>query len=127
MAHPAEAFVGMVYDEQRFDCADFVAHVRRELHGHEVKLPNGRPRGEHGQVVLGELSKSYAHRTDTPADGDLVLMKRRAGVGHVGLFYRIGGEEWVLHSNETNGASILHRVRELPLWGALIEGYYAWD
>lgn len=124
--HPAEAFVGMVYDADRFDCADFVAHVRREMFGHDVRLPNGRPRGEAGQVALGELSKAYATRTETPRDGDLVMMKRRAGVGHVGLYFHIAGEAWVLHSNETNGASVLQRVRDLHSWGAIVEGYYAW-
>ncbi len=124
--HPAERFVGLVYDEAAFDCADFVAHVRRELHGHEVRLPNGRPRGHEGQIALGELSKAYAMRTEAPEDGDLVQMRRRAGVGHVGLFYRIAGEEYVLHANETNGMSVLHRVRDLSQWGARIEGYYSW-
>lgn len=124
--HPAEAFVGMVYDEHRFDCADFCAHVRRELYGHDVRLPNGRPRGEEGQVALGELSRAYAVPTSEPQDGDLVLMKRRAGVGHAGLYFFIAGEPWVLHSNETSGESVLHRVRELPAWGAIVEGYYKW-
>ena len=124
--HPAEAFVGIPYDADTFDCADLVAHVRKHLHGHDVRLPNGRPRREAGQVALGELSKAYATRTEAPQDGDLVLMKRRAGVGHVGLYYLIGGEGWVLHANETNGMSVFHRVRELPDWGAIIEGYYAW-
>jgi len=124
--HPAEAFVGMVYDEDRFDCADFCAHVRRELYGHDVRLPNGRPRGEEGQIALGELSKAYAVPTDKPVDGDLVMMKRRAGVGHVGLYFRIAGEGWVLHSNETNGESVLQPIRDLHTWGAIVSGYYAW-
>jgi len=124
--HPAERFIGIAYDADTFDCADFVAHVRRELFGHEVRLPNGRPRGEAGQVALGSLSKSYTTPTDAPQDGDLVLMKRRAGVGHVGLYFRIAGEGWVLHSNETNGASVLQPIRDLHSWGAIVEGYYAW-
>lgn len=124
--HSAEQFVGIPYDEQTFDCADLVAHVRREMFGHEVRLPNGRPRGEEGQIALGELSKAYAVHTDTPKDGDLVLMKRRAGVGHVGLYFRIAGEGWVLHSNETDGASVLQRVRDLHTWGAIVSGYFAW-
>lgn len=125
--HPAERFVGLTYDEATFDCADFVAHVRRELHGHEIRMPNGRPRGREGQVALGELSRAYATRIEQPKDGCLVLMRRRAGVGHVGLYYEIGGEGWVLHANETNGMSVLHRVRDLPHWGARIEGFYEWN
>lgn len=124
--HPAEAFVGMEYDEDAFDCADFVCHVMRELFGREVELPNGRPRGARGQLALGELSRPYATATDSPVDGDLVLMKQRGRAGHVGLYFNIAGEPWVLHSNETNGASVLHRVRELPGFGAMIEGVYRW-
>jgi hypothetical protein len=124
--HPAERFVGVQYAED-FDCADFVAMVRLELHDHEIDMPNGRPRGRAGQLALGELSRQYADPTDDPRDGDLVLMRRSVGrTGHVGLFYRIDGEGWVLHSNETNGMSVLHRVRDLAGWGARIEGYYRW-
>lgn len=126
MPHPAEQFVGIAYDAEAFDCADFVAHVRRKLHRHDVTMPNARPRGRDGQIALGALSAQYADPTDSPSDGDLVLMKRKAGVGHVGLYYMIGGEGWVLHSNETNGMSVLHRVRDLPGWGAKIEGFYKW-
>lgn len=126
MPHLAERFVGIPYDADRFDCADLVAHVRREAHCHEVRLPNARPRGHAGQLALGELSRQYADPIDDPEDGCLVLMKRKAGVGHVGLFYLIAGEGWVLHTNETNGMSVLHRVRDLPTWGAKIVGYYRW-
>lgn len=126
MSHPAERFIGIPYSEDEMDCAEFVCHVRRELYGHDVRLPNGRPRGEEGQIALGELSKAYAVPTDRPVDGDLVMMKRRAGVGHVGLYFRIAGEGWVLHSNETNGESVLQPIRDLHTWGAIVSGYYAW-
>jgi len=33
---------------------------------------------------------------------------------------------WVLHSNERNGCSVLHRVRDLPEFGLRIEGIYTW-
>jgi cell wall-associated NlpC family hydrolase len=121
--HPAERFVGLAYSED-FDCADFVAHVLRELHGKHLHIPNGRPRGHAGQLALGELSRQYVDETTTPTDGDVVLMKRRAGVSHVGLYYFIGGEAWVLHSNETSAMSVLHRVSDLPMWGARIVGVY---
>lgn len=124
--HPAERFVGVAYDAETMDCADFVATVRMELHGHEVRMPNGRPRGKAGQAALGELSRAYGERTESPQDGDLVLMKRGRGLWHVGLHYRINGEAWVLHAMDKGSQSVLTRVRELSTLGLILDGVYSW-
>ncbi|TAA20287.1 NlpC/P60 family protein [Pseudoxanthomonas winnipegensis] len=124
-----ERFVGIPYDEQEFDCADFVAHVQRQLFEREVSLPHSRPRGTEGQAAMGELSKAYATpREGAPEDGDLVLMFElgQKRPSHAGVYFRLAHEDWVLHSNEKNGCSVLHRVRELGDWGLRVEGYYAW-
>ena len=123
-----ERFVGVPYDKETFDCADFVVQVQRELFGRHVQLPNGRPRGKHGQAALGQLSQQYAAPTSEPTDGDLVLMFEHAThrPGHAGIFFWLDYEGWVLHSNERNGCSVLHRVRDLPFWGARVEGTYRW-
>lgn len=121
-----DAYVGLPYSEE-FDCADFVALVRRELFGHEVRLPNGRERGDRGYAVVAGRVDQYATPTDSPVDGDLVLMGRAGKKGgHVGLYFLLDHEGWVLHSNETDGCSVLHRVRELPGFGTTIKGYFAW-
>ena len=127
MPHPAEKYTEIPYDEDTFDCADFVVHVQREMFGREVMLPNGRPRGIAGQVALPDLAGPYATRTDEPVDGDLVLMKERGRLGHVGVYFWIAHEPWVLHCNEKTGCSVLHRVRDLPSYGVPIEGFYKWN
>lgn len=124
-----EKFVGIPYDEDAFDCADFVAHVERQLFEKDVRLPGERPHGVEGQAALGELSKAYASpREGEPQDGDLVLMFElgQKRPSHAGVYFRLAHEDWVLHSNEKNGCSVLHRVRELGGWGLRVEGYYAW-
>ena len=121
-----ERLTGTPYCEDTFDCADFVVMVQRELFGRDVRLPNGRPRGARGQLALGELSKPYGVRTDAPRDGDLVVMLEHGRPAHVGVYFHLAQEGWVLHSNERNGCSVLHRVRELPEYGAPIEGFYTW-
>ena len=121
-----ERFRGIPYDEDEMDCADVVVLVQRELFGREVHLPNGRPRGRRGQLELGELSKAYATRTETPRDGDLVVMFEHGVPGHVGVYFWLAHDAWVLHSTERIGCSELHLARELPNWGARIEGYYSW-
>ena len=123
-----ERYVGMPYDERDFDCADLVMQVQRELFGREVRLPNGRPRGVQGQAAIHGGLGEYATPTDDPNDGDLVLMREphTKRPGHVGVFFRLAHEGWVLHANETNGCAVLHRVRELPSFGPVVEGYYRW-
>lgn len=123
-----ERFVGMPYCEATFDCADFVVLVQRELFGREVELPNGRPRGTKGQAAIAPRLHAFAKRTDPPADGDLVLMRGlgKTKPGHAGVYFTLAHEGWVLHSNETNGCSVLQRVRDLPTFGAMIEGFYTW-
>lgn len=123
-----EALVGVAYCENSCDCADFVVLVQLQLFGRAVQLPGARPRGAAGQAAIGDLSRPYAKATLEPVDGDLVLMiehgHKRAG--HAGVYFRLAHEGWVLHSNEKNGCSVLHRVRDLPDFGLRIEGYYRW-
>lgn len=122
-----DRFVGIPYCEDTFDCADFVALVQREMYGREVNLPNGRERGERGYAVVAGRVEQYATPTDVPADGDLVLMGRKGRKGgHVGLYFHLDHEGYVLHSNETDGCSVLHRARDLPDFGTTIKGYYEW-
>jgi len=120
-------YEGIKYCEATLDCADFVALVQRELFGRNVQLPNGRPRGTRGQLALGELSKPYGTRTESPKDGDLVLMIESGRPAHAGIYFWLAHEGWVLHSCERIGESVLHRVRELPDMGAPIEGFYSWN
>ncbi|HEL2957641.1 TPA: peptidoglycan endopeptidase [Stenotrophomonas maltophilia] len=128
MREAAERFVGIPYDEREMDCADLVALVQRELFGREVQMPGRRPRGVEGQAALGELSRPYCRRALTPQDGDLVLMIETPNKrpGHAGIFFFLAHEGWVLHSNERNGCSVLHRVRDMPEFGLRIEGIYTW-
>lgn len=123
-----ERYVGMPYDEREFDCADLVMLVQRELFGREVTLPNGRPRGKEGQAAIRGGLPRYATPADPPIDGDLVLMREphTKRPGHAGVFFHLAHEAWVLHSNETNGCAVLQRVRDLPTFGVVIEGYYRW-
>jgi hypothetical protein len=127
-APDVDRFVGIPYDTDTYDCADLVAQVQRELFGRDVQMPARRPRGAAGQAAIGGLSAAYAVPTTTPVNGDLVLMfdKGQSRPGHVGVFFHLAHEAWVLHTTSALGSSWLHRVRELPDYGARIEGYYTW-
>lgn len=123
-----DRFVGIEYDAEHFDCADLVVLVQKELFGRSVSMPDARPRGRRGQASLGDLSKPYGSRTISPVDGDLVLMTEFGSgrAAHAGVFFRLDSDNWVLHANSKNGYSVLHRVNDLPGFGASIEGFYSW-
>lgn len=111
-----------------FDCADFALHLAREHFGKNVTLPGTRPRGTDAKHALADISKAFGVRTDTPADGDYVLMQNM-GDGtptHCGVYLTLNGEPCVFHSAKRAGGSIIHRVRQLPRIGLKIEGFYKW-
>lgn len=118
-----ERFVGLPYDADTFDCADLVVLVQRELFGRNVILPNGRPRGARGQAALGELSKPYGTRTETPVDGDLAVMLQHGRPSHAGVYFFLAHEPHVLHVRAERAFSELTPVRNLA---TPLEGYYAW-
>lgn len=126
--YKAEAFCGMPYDRDTFDCADFVVHVARELFGYNVTLPASRPRGKGCERHLPDISKSYGVPTTNPEDGDIVLMYDFGDTipTHVGLFIRVGQISYVMHSAAKLGGSVMTELHNLARLGLTIEGFYKW-
>lgn len=122
-ASDVDRFSGLPYCADTFDCADLVVLVQRELFGRTVHLPTNRPRGDRGQIALGELSKPYGTRTHAPQDGDLVVMKGAGSRWHVGVWFFLAHEPHVLHVRAEGGSSELTPMRML---GTPVDGVYRW-
>lgn len=122
-----QPYIGLRY-ETDFDCADFAVHVARDLFGKRVTLPGDRPRGKGSEKTLGDASKAYGVPTETPEDGDIVLMCDfgHNDASHVGIFIRAGSAQYVLHSAERLGGSVLTEIRKLRQLGITLEGFYKW-
>ena len=122
-ARDLDRLVGMPYRPD-FNCAHFVEYAMRELFGRDVRLPGGGPRDPSSAAADYGLAP-----TDAPKDGDLVLMFEfgRKRADHVGLYFHLAHEGWVLHNNARTG-SVFHRIREFGALGLglRIEGYYEW-
>ena len=118
-----DQYVGLAYCPDTFDCADLVALVQREMFGRDVRLPNGRARGDRGQVELAGHVPAYGRRTETPVDGDLVVMLQGGRPSHVGVYFFLAHEPHVLHVRAEGAFSELTPVR---LLATPVEGYYAW-
>lgn len=121
-------YIGLPYCPKTFDCADLVVKVQAELFGRAIELPSRRPRGRIGQARLGDLSRAYVSETTAPEDGDLVLMSEfpHMKLSHVGLYFFIANEPYILHAQDELIGSVMTRVRELASARLHIEGFYTW-
>lgn len=120
-------YVGLPYNRDSFDCADFAILIQRDLFGRDVKLPAARPRiNTGGQRHIQSISQQYAERTDSPKDGDLVLLAQlgKTRATHIGVYFWLDHAAWVLHCTEAVGYSVCQRVSDLGDACLQVEGYY---
>ncbi len=134
MLRQAEALVGLPYLPRVQDCMHLVLRAQRQLFGRTVGVPDGaHPVHPHRQQRLimagvGTLVRPL-ELDEAPADGDLVLWLAEGELGthyHAGTLLLHAGEQWVLHTSEELGASVLQRLAECGMWGLRLEGIYRW-
>lgn len=127
MAHWAEAYVGRPYIDDEFDCAHLVELVLREQFGRVLQLPKEHASDYRAQQrqIAGEKA-DFAERTDSPVEGDGVLILSRGRAEHLGVYCMIHGLPWVLHNYRAAGHVCLHRLVNLPAQGMSLEGVYRW-
>jgi hypothetical protein len=133
-SHWSNKYVGKVYVAEEYDCGEMVREVQIQEFHRTVLIPTERSyRGKQGREKLRETARQIllerdrvAVRTETPVDGDAVLMFSGSKAMHVGVYCLINGEAWVLHCAERVAQVIRTRVRELDPRGFRLEGYYKW-
>lgn len=126
-----DRFIGIPYDARHMDCADLAILIQRELFCRDVVLAGKRPRpmrGDEQAQAIRACTEQLASPVINPRDGDAVLMREVGSVqaGHVGTYFFLNFTPYVLHTTALLGASVLHRVRDLPGTGLALEGYYRW-
>lgn len=125
--HWAEQFVGLPYIPERRDCAALCAEVLYRQFGRVIMLPAGRAEGIRGlSAQIERHREDYGVRIATPAEGDAVLMIGRGRLNHIGIYCEPNGIPSVLHALRDAGQVNLHKLRELPLQGLQVEGFYRW-
>ena len=127
MAHWSDQYVGKPYVKDSLDCSGWVERIEREQFGRDVRLPSERAQGLRPRSRQIETERDrFVIRTHAPQEGDVVMMRSRGDLWHVGLFCLIAREPWVLHAMEGFGSIARHRVRSLADLGLEFEGYYKW-
>lgn len=136
MNHWTERYVGLPVGEG-FDCAELARLVNREVFGREIQVPGERDyigaesvraRFSAMQSQIAQELPACAEPTDAPVDGDGVLIKARGYLQHVGIYCLVDGEPCVLHAADMKvGPQVVRqRIREMPIRGLHIEGFYRW-
>ena len=129
MSHWSEKYIGQEYETNTADCARLLAKVRSEQFGlpvpSDIEIDRAASRlGRVGQ--MSDLVDAYGIKTDSPKEGDAVLMVCRGRPSHIGAYCIVNGEPCVLHAMENAGMVVLHRIRELGRVLLSVEGYYTW-
>lgn len=106
------------------DCVALLLDVQQRAFGRVFDLPTDR---RAWRRAARELLREHCHKVELPLQGDLVVMRDCLAryPGHVGTYFDLVGEGWVLHTTERTD-SVFHRVRDLPTYSIIIEGYYRW-
>lgn len=129
MPHWSEKYIGQPYAPHSADCARLLSKVRHEQFN--LPVPNDieveRAASRLGRVgQMEDLVSEFGAKTDSPVEGDAVLMVCRGRPSHIGVYCIVDGEPAVLHAMENAGSVVLHKIRELNRVFLTIEGYYAW-
>lgn len=122
-----DQYVGQPYVKDELDCGGWVERIMRERFGREVALPRERAQGLRPRSAqIAERIGDFCRPTLAPTEGDVVLMRCRGTLWHVGL-YVVQDEPRVLHAMEGRAGQVqLHRIRDLARVGIVLEGYYTW-
>ena len=127
--HWAEKYIGQPYEINSADCARLLSKVRKQEFclpvPDDIEIERSISRlGRVGQ--MSDLVDAYGKKTNTPQEGDAVLMICRGRPSHIGVYCIVNNEPCVLHAMENAGMVVLHRIRELDRVFLSVEGYYSW-
>lgn len=129
MPHWSQEYVGMPYEIGSADCARLLSKVRREVFQEAVPsdIEVERAASMLGRVgQMSDLVEAYGSKTDSPVEGDAVLMMARGRPSHIGAYCVVDGEPCVLHAMQNAKMVVLHKIRDLPRVFLTVEGYYKW-
>lgn len=128
MAHWTDKYVGLPYVPNEFDCAHLVVKVQNEQFNQNISMPIERE----GHVFLlskqidEHLHEYYEEKPKEQAqEGDMVLMRCRGRLNHIGIYVVVNGVPYVLHNIKNLGSVALHRIRELDKYGVVFDSVYA--
>ena len=122
--HWAEKFLKIEYKDM--NCSKFVEHVLRNQFGINYSFPQSEGSLFNQSQQIRDAMPSFCTKTDSPKEGDMILMHGRRRMCHVGIYVRIGITDYVLHTESSIKTAALHPLKNLLFFGYTVEGFYTW-
>lgn len=116
------------YSTKEYNCAELVRLVLREQFNIDFIFPQTKHSvRKDSQQIKANLSVFTSEQTKYPNEGDLVLMSGSSRLCHVGLYVTINNKGYVLHSMKNASTVCLHELKDLKLYGLVLNGFYKWQ
>lgn len=125
--HWSDKYVGLPYVAETGDCAALAEKVARQEFGQSPQLPVSHAvtlRDQSAQIL--EHRDELAERIEGPVDGCPALFIGRGRLCHIGVMCWLAHEWWVLHADQSAGAVIRQRLRDVTRIHYRLEGFYQW-
>ena len=127
--HWSDAYIGRPYVLGESDCANIVCDVHCDVFNQTLPDDIEKDRGASVYARFVQLKdgiEEYADPTDSPVEGDIVLMMCKGRPTHVGVYCIVDNEAAVLHAMRNANMVVRHRIRDLSRVNLFVEGYYKW-
>lgn len=128
MAHWSAPYLGRPWRAGEHECLDLVVAVQRDVWGRELEPPPYAATYRAREAQVAALGAEYAQPLAVPEEGALALLAPLGACGpghHVGVAAEVEGAWHVLHCAR-HGATCLHAVDRLPVYGWQLRGWYRW-
>lgn len=119
-------FISIPYE--KLNCAEFVEYVLEKQFGIKFIFPqnHGSVFSQSAQLRNEFTNYVFPEKTDSPSEGDLVLMNGVRKMCHVGILVKKKNSLYVLHSQKNLGCACLHKLKDISIYGLSLEGIYKW-
>ena len=108
------------------NCSKFVEYVLRDHFKKDYSFPQSEGTVFAQSAQIKANVPMFCEKTESPKEGDLVLMHGIRRLCHVGMYLESNGIQYVLHCEKNMGCSAVHRAKDLIRYGYSIEGFYTW-
>ena len=127
MPHWSDKYLGEPYVPDSGDCAVFVHRVTRAEFDIDPLIPTSHASTLREQAKQIHSAKSdLAVKIDQPVEGCPVILESRGRTSHIGIMCWMVGEWWVLHADQSVGAVVRERLRDITKLRYKVEGFYQW-
>lgn len=123
MKHWADKYLKLT---SKMDCSELVEYVLRDHFNVNYAFPKGTGSVGSRSKLIRDTMPLYTKKTDTPKEGDLVLMNGNRLLCHVGMLIKVNNQDYVLHTDARMKTVAVHKIKELASIGYTLGGFYEW-